>query len=1058
MISETGVLSELLEIIARAAPLGERTAGEYFAPRPDRAPGLVNRRKAEWLQALANGDPARFGRILAGLGLDNDRFERGLADVVVRDPAHLPPWGRMLAELWPADGPGAAGVASAPERDSPGATSSAGVFAPFLRLGAAELALLGCPGGAIAASAATDLLNVLQSRLLAAARQVLAYELRIAGTSWSGLRDGGADDGYALDGSADAWLGRFRLYPTLAYVVGVAFANWRDACRELIRRLTDDRLLLVERLFDGEDPGPLTGVRGDAGDIHARGRSVAVLTFASGRRAVYKPKDLRIAAAYLELVRFLNGAGLELPLHVRTILPRGQYAWEEHVDPVPCATPAEVERFYRRMGMTIRLLQLLEARDFWLDNLIAHGEHPVFIDLEMLLQPRTRPAPAQLPAEREAYRRLHESAVPTAAIVMNTVIDVGVSAEDLGALTTVRPFLAPFKSPRPPQLVANGHETSDRDRYVTWSHPEHAPTLDGEPADAGRYLDQLLDGYRAMDACLRSSRSRLLAPDGLLRGMAELPVRYIHRDTWSCYQIAEWSVAPGRLADGIRRERFLARLVKIALDRPDATDADIRIAAGEIESFRRLDVPLFQALPGGDAVMSVEGETIPAYFDGTAWDRLVERLQDADETSIEQQTDLVRSCFATGHPGRAGRPLDRVAYARKHDSSPDDRWLDLAVEIGDAILGEAVGAPANGLAWLGLAYHPLADLSCVDVLPPDLLTGTCGLAVLFGDLYALTGQSRFRDAARGALAATQQAIARERSGPARHVAATLSGRQIAPTCGAFYGSGAQIYALRRCARALGAPGLERSAAAYLELLPVPDLRERALLDVVSGLAGLLLAALPRHDDRTYSAPLDVARGLAEDLTRSGRMNGAHPLPPYPKLTPFLGGLPVGPDGLALALARFADLCPPEEAARYREAARRLLAAGGPGEPEAGQPGGLLARLGLLHRPEIDACVTVAETDRYLLLDESSATSHQVLDALEVAITAFQATGRWRFDRRARILARALYQRQRATGSWFPERFSADRHDLSIVHGLAAVAHAFLKLHDPTSVRSVRLVE
>jgi lantibiotic modifying enzyme len=590
------------------------------------------------------------------------------------------------------------------------------------------------------------------------------------------------------------------------------------------------------------------------------------------------------------------------------------------------------------------------------------------------------------------------------------------------------------------------------------------PTLDGKPADAGQYLEQILDGYRAMDVCLRRNRSRLLASDGPLRGMAEMPVRYIHRDTWSCYRIGEWSVAPGRLVDGIRRERSLARLVKLALERPGATNAEVRIAASEVESFRRLDVPLFQTLPGGNAVMTVEAETIADYFDGNGWNRLVKRLQADDKVSVEQQIDLVRSCFATGHRGRNGRPDGRVVLPARNEAGRegatyrDGRWLDRAVEIGDFILGEAIGDPAEGLAWLGLGYHPLTDLSCVDILRPDLLTGTCGLAVLFADLYARSGRPRFERAARGALAATRRAIARERAGLARGETTTLAGWEIPAACGAFYGSGAQIYALRRCARALDAPDLERTAADYLELLPLPDLHERALLDVVSGLAGLTLATLPRPDDLTGSAPLDVALGLADGLLRRGGLRGAPASTPYPKLTPFLGGLPVGAEGLALALSRVADRCPTEEAARHREAARRLLDAGAARGPGTGQPGGLLAHLALLRLPGIDKRAVLAETDRHLRLDLSSATSHQLLDALEVALTAFQATGRCRFYDRACILASTLYRRHRLTGSWFPERFAADRHDLSIVHGLAAVAHAFLKLHDPASVRSVRLVE
>ena len=100
MLADVSVSVELLEIIARAAPLGDRASGDYFDRHPGQDPELASRRAAEWADALTDGDPARLGRILAELGLDGASFERALADVVVRDPERLPDWGRALASLW----------------------------------------------------------------------------------------------------------------------------------------------------------------------------------------------------------------------------------------------------------------------------------------------------------------------------------------------------------------------------------------------------------------------------------------------------------------------------------------------------------------------------------------------------------------------------------------------------------------------------------------------------------------------------------------------------------------------------------------------------------------------------------------------------------------------------------------------------------------------------------------------------------------------------------------------------------------------------------------------
>jgi hypothetical protein len=52
----------------------------------------------------------------------------------------------------------------------------------------------------------------------------------------------------------------------------------------------------------------------------------------------------------------------------------------------------------------------------------------------------------------------------------------------------------------------------------------------------------------------------------------------------------------------------------------------------------------------------------------------------------------------------------------------------------------------------------------------------------------------------------------------------------------------------------------------------------------------------------------------------------------------------------------------------------------------------------------------------------------------------------------------LVNRQQATGRWFPESHAADRHNLSLLNGLGAVAHAFLRCADPVTITSVRALQ
>ncbi|WP_042365823.1 DUF4135 domain-containing protein, partial [Streptacidiphilus neutrinimicus] len=99
----------------------------------------------------------------------------------------------------------------------------------------------------------------------------------------------------------------FAAYPVLARLLGQTCLDAADAVAELTARLHRDRKDLVADLFDGVDPGPLTGLDLGRGDAHQGDRSVAVLTFADGRRAVCKPRPLEQHALLDELVDWLNG-------------------------------------------------------------------------------------------------------------------------------------------------------------------------------------------------------------------------------------------------------------------------------------------------------------------------------------------------------------------------------------------------------------------------------------------------------------------------------------------------------------------------------------------------------------------------------------------------------------------------------------------------------------------------------------------------------------------------------------------------------------------------------
>ena len=128
------------------------------------------------------------------------------------------------------------------------------------------------------------------------------------------------------------------------------------------------------------------GIEGDLSDPHNGGHSVLIVRFEDGSRVVYKPKDLRLDVAWHALVERLNRGGAPVELKAVRAIARDGYGWTEFIDHAGCAEADGCKRFFRRAGAWLALFHCFAGSDMHQENMIAAGEHPVPIDLEMILQ------------------------------------------------------------------------------------------------------------------------------------------------------------------------------------------------------------------------------------------------------------------------------------------------------------------------------------------------------------------------------------------------------------------------------------------------------------------------------------------------------------------------------------------------------------------------------------------------------------------------------------------------------------------------------------------------
>lgn len=452
------------------------------------------------------------------------------------------------------------------------------------------------------------------------AHLTLQLATRVLITCWSVFELEAALQGEPVwDIGRDAWVQRLAGFSGLTFVVGTALRQWRENSLEVIARLAADFEEIRQTLFAARSPGPLVSMTCDCGDRHNDGRAVAILAFASGDCLVYKPKDLRCSDIFLRAIREINiRADLRFP--VRQMICRPGYAWEEYVPEEQSTTRRDAADFFRSYGGLLRLLQFVEARDFWLDNLRVSGNAPIFIDLECILHPRLKRARDMSPAVRMGLDTREESALSTAAVSHRIAVGDG-SFQEFGGLSAPGVRKLPFAKWTGYRDRTNG-TLEIKDGEIYWDPKSAWPLVGGRPARAVDFLAELESGFLEMNGALGQHAAELVAGGGPLAAAGQAPVRAILRSTWEYLDFLRASLEATALLDGVERELALASVMKTCPDWGIDGDTRTRIAVSEINGLRRLDIPEFHSLPADAGVILPGSDVLPGVFEGNAFDRL----------------------------------------------------------------------------------------------------------------------------------------------------------------------------------------------------------------------------------------------------------------------------------------------------------------------------------------------------------------------------------------------------------------------------------------------------
>lgn len=676
------------------------------------------------------------------------------------------------------------------------------------------------------------------------------------------------------------WLQR----AALARLLSVRTLAWVRSFSEILEHLEEDLPRIAKTFFEDREPGVVTSIDRGIGDSHNGGRSVAILSFESGCKIVYKPRNMGIDEQFVRIVDSLNSQLDEsLQLEVPRSWDRGVYGWMEFAQPSPCQDEEAVRRYHRRMGVLLAVVHALQGNDFHLENVMASGDHPVPIDLETVSVPTAVTANHVMQLVDSAAELVDRSVLRT-LLLPSIMARPGLDPVNLGALEIEQQNADGSRS-----HLRLDHPNTDFQRWVRVEGDDPRVSAerisqvrrsDGEPISSELVQDEISEGYRrAYEAILRI-RDQWTDQDGPIARMSPCLVRVINRATSVYYRLLLETCRHEHIATGVDRWLHLERLaLAIDQDAPDFSDPtalkSIRtivaaLVAAEQASLMDGDVAYFVARGGGIEYHTVDPETCEprrvsrADLAMSAVDAAQSQLRRMGPEDLRLQRRLQASSYLTAYQTLNamlhgdGPSLDQAPTTPpiEPDVSRDD-LRTAALGALDWIDDEKISSEES-INWIQTVMDTQADTLRPGPLDSGIYAGRGGISLTFELAYRTLKDPRWLDLAAGSVNLEMRAI--------QAGLGNLAGLNLPPS--GMLGRGGLLASLWCIGRHEG-KGAHREVARRL----ATELSDRAIenddaYDMISGSAGQIMLLVGMLQEEAIPGGEATVARLADHLLRT----------------------------------------------------------------------------------------------------------------------------------------------------------------------------------------------
>ncbi len=460
------------------------------------------------------------------------------------------------------------------------------------------------------------------------------------------------------------------------------------------------------------------------GDSHQQGNAVSILKF-EGKNLVYKPRDLNICKAFEKFIDWYASNSNLLPIKIPRGVYKDGYSYNEFIDQKYCNSEEEVERFYTRYGYLIGICYLMGMNDLHLENIIAHGEHPVIIDIETMFQVPNRINESTLQNDLLSYLRITSVA---GSLLLPSQVNLGGKEEiDLSALSGREAELKQ-KILAPTNINTDSFHFEDTTGYFAGGNNIPKYNKD-EEVNVDKYNLYILEGFNEFIKFIKSNKEGYI---NQLQAFQGCKVRTLTKSTERYASMIRYADHPSYNKEMKYRERLMLNIWAYPY-------RDKRIVSSEVRDMIFNDIPVFFSYIDSRDIIDSYGKVYPNYHERSGYELAIEKINKLDDKEIDRQRTILISSL-----GLVDDYMNRQVAKRQLSNK--------SKKVNYVLATEKVAQELQNNAYVRDEYMSFLNVDCDvnnhwSIVPMDssLYGGLSGVAVMLLELYKHTSKQEYYD-------------------------------------------------------------------------------------------------------------------------------------------------------------------------------------------------------------------------------------------------------------------------------------------------------------------------